>query len=90
MCFCSIDNWIEQNLDSGKVTSRNQVSSSSWSSAYVYETDNGTKYFVKQSQGGADEGMFKGEALGLEAMYGGLHYTACMGTAEGCACVLTC
>lgn len=90
MCFCSIDDWIEQNLDSGKVTSRNQVSSSSWSSAYVYETDSGTKYFVKQSRGGADEGMFKGEALGLEAMYGEPHSTTCRGTAEGCACILSC
>ena len=66
----SVDDWIEQNLDSGKVVSRNQVSSSSWSSAYVYETESGTKYFVKQSGRGADEGMFKGEALGLQAMYG--------------------
>lgn len=67
---CSIDDWIEQNLDSGKVVSRSQVSSSGWSSAYVYQTDNGTKYFVKQSGSGADKGMFKGEALGLQAMYG--------------------
>ena len=70
LSLCSIDDWIEQNLDTGKVLSRNQVSSSSWSSAYVYETESGTKYFVKQSGRGADEGMFKGEALGLQAMYG--------------------
>ncbi|CAL5227300.1 g10235 [Coccomyxa viridis] len=67
---CGIDGWIEQNLDSGRVVSRNQVSSSSWSSASVYTTDSGTKYFVKQSKAGADDGMFKGEALGLQAMYG--------------------
>lgn len=70
LSLCSIDDWIEQNLGTGKVLSRNQVSSSSWSSAYVYETESGTKYFVKQSGRGADEGMFKGEALGLQAMYG--------------------
>ncbi|EIE23853.1 Ketosamine-3-kinase [Coccomyxa subellipsoidea C-169] len=45
------------------------VSSSSWSSAYVYTTDGGKKLFVKQSSNGG-EGMFKGEALGLQAMYG--------------------
>ncbi len=32
--------------------------------------DQGTKYFVKVAMGGRDEGMFKGEALGLQAMYG--------------------
>lgn len=65
----SIDDWIEENVGSGKVVSRSMVSSSSWSSAYVYTTDGGKKLFVKQSSNGG-EGMFKGEALGLQAMYG--------------------
>lgn len=42
---------------------------SSWSSAYVYHTQGGQKYFVKLALG-RDESMFKGEALGLSAMYG--------------------
>ncbi|CAL8462613.1 g2146 [Coccomyxa elongata] len=65
---CSIEEWIEENVGKGKVVSRNMVSSSSWSSAYVYTTESGQKLFVKQSSNG-DEGMFKGEALGLQAMY---------------------
>ena len=65
----SIEDWIEENVGSGKVVSRNMVSSSSWSSAYVYTTEGGKKLFVKQSSNG-DDWMFKGEALGLQAMYG--------------------
>jgi protein-ribulosamine 3-kinase len=65
----SIEDWIEENVGYGKVVSRSMVSSSSWSSAYVYTTEGGKKLFVKQSSNGAD-GMFKGEALGLQAMYG--------------------
>ena len=34
-----------------------------------YELDNGMRLFVKLSTSG-DETMFKGEALGLQAMYG--------------------
>lgn len=34
-----------------------------------YELDNGKRLFVKLSTSG-DETMFKGEALGLQAMYG--------------------
>lgn len=56
-------------MGAGKVISRSMVSSSSWSSAYVYTTEEGKKLFVKQSSGG-DDGMFRGEALGLQAMYG--------------------
>lgn len=42
---------------------------SGWSSAYVYTTAGGQRYFVKTARG-RDEGMFRGEALGLQAMYG--------------------
>jgi len=41
---------------------------SSWSSAYIYQTSSGTSLFVKISRG-RDQAMFKGEALGLQAMY---------------------
>lgn len=86
----SIEDWIEGNLGKGKVVSRTMVSSSSWSSAYVYTTQSGQKLFVKQSSNG-DEGMFKGEALGLQAMYGeapapSQTLTTCK-TFDGCTCM---
>lgn len=39
--------------------------------SYVYQMTGGQKYFVKLAMG-RDEKMFKGEALGLQAMYGEL------------------
>ena len=64
-----VKDWITNNLDSGKVTKEQLAGSSQWSSAYVYQTENGKKYFVKLSLG-RDSSMFKGEALGLQALYG--------------------
>lgn len=78
-------------MGKGKVVSRNMVSSSSWSSAYVYTTESDQKLFVKQSSNG-DEGMFKGEALGLQAMYGrapALHqdpHPSVRHLSDGCKC----
>ncbi len=43
---------------------------SNWSSTYVYTTEGGADYFVKTAGGKKAEGMFRGEALGLKAMYG--------------------
>lgn len=42
---------------------------SSWSSAATYSTENGQRYFVKESRNRGIE-MFLGEAKGLQAMYG--------------------
>lgn len=64
-----IATWIEQNLDSGKVTGQGFMGSSSWSNAYRYDTESGQRYFVKEAKG-QDGTMFKGEALGLQALYG--------------------
>eukprot|EP00798_Chlamydomonas_sp_ICE-L_P025588 gene25588-11241_t len=64
----SIASWIEDNLDSGSVVREESQGSSSWSSASIYETDSGAKYFVKTSRS-QDLAMFKGEALGLNAMH---------------------
>ena len=58
---------MEQNLGAGRVVKRSQMGSSGWSSASVYTLESGKKVFVKQ---GRDAAMFKGEALGLQAMYG--------------------
>ncbi|KXZ53452.1 hypothetical protein GPECTOR_7g1351 [Gonium pectorale] len=60
--------WIEENLGSGPVVKESFVGGSGWSSAYTVETRDGLKLFVKTALG-RDEGMFKGEALGLQAMY---------------------
>ena len=72
-CYCRessvVKDWIADNLDSGRVVKEKLAGSSSWSSAYVYHTDSGRKFFVKLSQG-RDSSMFKGEALGLQALYG--------------------
>ena len=51
------------------MTKESFAGSSSWSSAYTYETESGTKYFVKVALG-RDKRMFEGEALGLSALYG--------------------
>ncbi|KAL3147712.1 hypothetical protein ABBQ32_002455 [Trebouxia sp. C0010 RCD-2024] len=63
-----IENWIAENLDGGRVVKQSQAGASSWSSAYVYRTQTGKKYFVKVSRN-RDSGMFEGEALGLQALY---------------------
>ncbi|KAK9823417.1 hypothetical protein WJX72_002613 [[Myrmecia] bisecta] len=63
-----VSGWIEDNFNQGKVVNQRAMGSSGWSSAYCYETDQGAKYFVKLARG-RDAGMFKGEALGLQAMY---------------------
>ena len=61
--------WIEKNLDGGKVVKESVAGSSSWSSAYTYHTESGKKFFIKLSPG-RDSSMFEGEALGLQALYG--------------------
>ena len=42
---------------------------SSWASSHRYDTESGQRFFVKVARG-TDGTMFKGEALGLQAMYG--------------------
>ena len=64
-----VKQWIADNLDGGKVVKESLAGSSSWSSAYVYHTESGKKFFVKLSLG-RDSSMFEGEALGLQALYG--------------------
>lgn len=61
--------WIEQNLEGGRVTKQQFMGGSGWSSAYVYSMTGGQQYFVKLAVG-RDDAMFRGEALGLQAMYG--------------------
>lgn len=61
--------WIEENLDSGAVTSEKFLGGSSWSSCYLYETASGQRYFVKLALGRSAAEMFEGEALGLRAMH---------------------
>ena len=68
-----VKDWIAENLDSGKVTKEQLAGSSQWSSAYVYDTESGQKFFVKLSLG-RDSSMFEGEALGLQALYGMVHH----------------
>jgi len=61
--------WIETNLPTfGKVTGESFQGGSNWSSAYIYSTDSGKKLFVKTALGAKDDAMFRGEALGLQAM----------------------
>lgn len=63
-------NWIDQNLSSGAVQKEKFLGGSNWSSAYVYTTADGSEYFVKLAMSTPDDSMFRGEALGLQAMYG--------------------
>lgn len=53
----------------GTVVGEQFMGGSSWSSAYVYNTSNARQLFVKTSLG-RDDSMFRGEALGLQAMAG--------------------
>lgn len=62
--------WIAANLGAGPVIKEKFMSSSSWSSAYLYTTEAGQEFFVKLAMGGRDDSMFQGEAQGLQAMYG--------------------
>lgn len=58
--------WFESELKE-RVVSEKLVSSSSWATAYKYETESGKAYFVKTSLG-RDEKMFATEAAGLAAL----------------------
>ena len=58
--------WFESELGE-RVISEKIVSSSSWATAYKYETESGKAFFVKTSLG-RDETMFKTEAAGLAAL----------------------
>lgn len=62
--------WIEEHLDCGSVSGQKFMGGSSWSSAYVYETTSGKRFFVKTALGRSAEEMFAGEALGLQALHG--------------------
>lgn len=65
----AIGDWINSVLEYGSVTRSSSLGSSGWSSQYTFETESGKKVFAKIALG-EDVVMFKGEALGLSAMYG--------------------
>lgn len=58
--------WFESELGE-RVAREKLVSSSSWATAYKYETESGKAFFVKTSLGRGDA-MFRTEAAGLEAL----------------------
>ncbi|KAK9832886.1 hypothetical protein WJX74_000787 [Apatococcus lobatus] len=64
----AIGDWIGSSLEYGSVKKSSSLGSSGWSSQYTYETESGKKVFAKIAFG-EDVVMFKGEALGLNAMY---------------------
>ena len=58
--------WLRR--ETGKAVAKKAlVGSSGWSSAYTYFMEDGTSFFVKESQG-RGPAMFAGEAAGLRAM----------------------
>lgn len=65
----AIGDWISSSLEYGSVKKSSSLGSSGWSSQYTFETESGKKVFAKIALG-EDVVMFKGEALGLSAMYG--------------------
>lgn len=65
----AVSTWIEDNLEGGKVVKKQSMGGSGWSSAAVLTTENGQKYFAKESKGKGIQ-MFLGEAKGLKAMHG--------------------
>ncbi len=66
----AVSTWMESQLGS-KVVEERRLGGSQWASAYNYVLADGQRLFVKTSRG-RDASMFKGEALGLQAMYGAL------------------
>ncbi len=66
----ALGDWIGSSLDYGPVVRNSSLGSSGWSSQYTFDTESGKKVFAKIALG-EDVVMFKGEALGLAAMYGG-------------------
>ncbi len=65
----AIGNWVGSSLEFGPVVKSSSLGSSGWSSQYTLHTKSGEKVFAKVAMG-EDVVMFKGEALGLQAMYG--------------------
>ena len=63
----AVSSWIEDNLGGGKVVKRQSMGGSGWSSAAVLTTEDGQKFFAKESKG-RGIAMFKGEAKGLQAL----------------------
>ncbi|GFR48095.1 hypothetical protein Agub_g9780 [Astrephomene gubernaculifera] len=69
--YPAVTQWVGAHLPGGPVVRECSLGGSGWSSAFVVETQGGQRYFVKTSQGRDDGGsMFRGEALGLQALYG--------------------
>ena len=60
------DEWFKTN-GYGQPTVSN-IGGSGWANQYMYTVPDGTRFFVKTARQRADT-MFKGEALGLMAMY---------------------
>ena len=58
--------WFKANGYGQPTTSR--IGGSNWASQYKYKVPDGSEFFVKTARQSADS-MFKGEALGLMAMY---------------------
>ena len=58
--------WFEAELGE-RVVSEKLISSSSWATAYKYETESGKAFFVKTSLG-RDDKMFRTEAAGLAVL----------------------
>lgn len=61
--------YIENHIPgAGKVTIHQGMGSSGWATSSRFDTDGAMRFFVKQARG-SDQGMFQGEALGLQALY---------------------
>ena len=74
----AVSNWVEENLGGGKVVKRQSMGGSGWSSAAVLTTEDGQKFFAKESRG-RGIAMFRGEAKGLQAL------SAAAGAASYCS-----
>lgn len=83
----TMEQWIEDNLDVGKVVSLRGSGTSGWSSQSEVTTSQGSKLFLKTCRQ-SDETMFKGEALGLQALYGKI--SLCSDVVPGDMCIVVC
>jgi len=66
LAMVSISDWFKEN--GHEISTFDNMGGSGWASMFHYKTADGPGFFVKTAGQPADK-MFKGEALGLQAMY---------------------
>ncbi len=80
----SVSEVVSQQLGLGEVVEERFQGGSAWSSAYVLRTSTGRRLFAKTARGRSED-MFRGEALGLQALRGA-GWCVCVWRGQCCRC----